>query len=174
MILVVGRRDLPDALAARPTERVADVDAALDHDATPDVVVFDGDTVQAVDTGVTRLQSAWSGVPIVLLATGDPPDALRPYDEVVYLPTSDGTLTEVVERAGTVSDYRDAVQDLYEECRRRATDGVTDPLASDAGVETSREAADELYHGVSDSSAALSALLESLDGGRDGGRDDDQ
>ena len=168
ILLAAGKgdgREIEDLLSGRSVSRVTTSTEALDSIAeeAPVLLIVDRPSVDDADDLVRRLRAddrPALAAPLVLLTEEGIPDdvSLAPFDEVRYRPVTEGDLAEVVERAETIREYRNAIGRLYDLCQRRAERGVTDPLVESPDLEAARERADELLDDVSAWTDALPAL----------------
>lgn len=166
ILLVAADRAADEYTRALPDARVERVEpsAAADRlaDATPEVVVVDRASAGSdADAVVEEARSAGGrpDVPIVVVASGDVSHLpLLRFDTVLGPPVGDEVLRDTVERALAVGEYRDAVEDLYEECRAYA-EGDPVPLEDAIGVREARDRADDLLADLVDRDPGVVADL---------------
>jgi len=154
-----------DALPDRRCKQVsspAEARAALEAE-RPSLLVVDRSSIGPDGDDLVayvRSSSVEATVPIVVVADEYVPDLpLLRFDTQVTRPYESETLRAAIDRALLASEYRDAVTELYDQCRQRAESGGG-PLDEASGLRQSRERADDLLAElVSDDPHILSSLL---------------
>lgn len=167
MILQVAARDLPATVQAvlegEAVHAVGNTEAARNPPEVPDLVVLDRASIEEADAFVRWLRSPESPdtkLPLVLLVETEPPEELPllAYDEVVHLPAEETVVRTAIRTAIAVTEYREAVTDLYNECLTRAQQG-NGPVEVDEDVQAARDRADDRLADLPDDPEVFAALL---------------